>query len=446
MTAPIIKFDPSCFNVDYIPFHNDDNRVQILYGGRDSGKSHEIALKLLIEFMTLDYCKIILVRKVFRSIRDSNFDKIKGLIHQFGFSHLFKINETRLEIKYIHKPDNLIIAGGLDKPEKLKSLNDPTHIWYEEADQITEDDYDTTSLSLRSSKVEVTREYFSFNPAKECWIEDRFFPARETYERPDGKFFKVPSIKKDVSIYHMGYWNNDFISDERIEKLQDLKERNIEKYRVNTLGLWGKGFEGLVFQDYKLIDSIPSSADTYFGVDVGFSNPSTLVEIGHLNGSMYWDEIIYQKKLSTPDLVGLIIKEKSRIGKTPVVVDNASPSVIEELRRAGFNVFECIKGPNSVMAGLEWMTGFNHYITKDSCNIIQNFENYVYEMDKFGKPVDKPVKADDHAIDAGRYAAWLFGFIKGRWLTGGVKVEASSNVSRPRTQVRGGLRKSKFNR
>jgi hypothetical protein len=67
-------------------------------------------------------------------------------------------------------------------------------------------------------------------------------------------------------------------------------------------------------------------------------------------------------------------------------------------------------------------------------------------MDKFGKPVDKPVKADDHAIDAGRYAAWLFGFIKGRWLTGGINVEASSNVSRPRTQVRGGLRKSKFNR
>lgn len=444
--TPTIEFHKTCFNPDYIPFHNDDSRVKILYGGRDSAKSHEVALELLIDLMSLDYCKIILCRKVFRSIRGSIFAKIKGLINQFGFNNLFKINETRLEIKYIHRPDNLIISGGLDDPDKLKSLDDPTHVWFEEADQMTEDDYDTVSLSLRSSKVEKTKEYFTFNPRKECWIEDRFFPKRETYERPDGKFFKVPTTKNDVSIYHMGYWNNDFISDERIQKLLDLKERNFEKYRINALGLWGKGLEGLVFSDYKLINSIPSGADTYFGVDVGVNNPSAVVEIGHLDGTMYWDELIYQRGLTGSDLVGLISEQRSRIGQTPIVVDNASSSVIIELRRAGFNVFECIKGPNSVMDGLEWMNGFNHCITKDSYNIIQNFENYVYEINKFGQPVDKPVKMDDHAIDAGRYAAWLFGFKKERWLTGGVKVEASSNVSRPRTQVRGGLRKSKFNR
>ncbi|MCB0743657.1 MAG: hypothetical protein KDC67_07125, partial [Ignavibacteriae bacterium] len=117
-----------------------------------------------------------------------------------------------------------------------------------------------------------------------------------------------------------------------------------------------------------------------------------------------------------------------------------------ELRRAKFNVFEAVKGSNSVIEGLDWMKGFNQNITKYSTNIIQNFDNYVYEKNKFGEPVDKPIKMDDHAIDAGRYAAWKFGFIEGRWLSGGNQVIALSPTNRTRPTVRGGLRKSKINR
>ena len=98
------------------------------------------------------------------------------------------------------------------------------------------------------------------------------------------------------------------------------------------------------------------------------------------------------------------------------------------------------------MDGINWIKGFRQVITKASVNIIQNFDNYVYGKDKAGNNTEIPVKADDHAIDGGRYAAWLFGFIKGRWLTGGNQVIAQAPTTRTRPTVRGGLRKSKINR
>ncbi|MCA9386043.1 PBSX family phage terminase large subunit, partial [Candidatus Dojkabacteria bacterium] len=337
MMTPIIEFDRTCFNPDYIPFHSDDSRVRIVYGGRDSAKSHEIALRFLIEFMSLDYCKIILFRKVFRDIRVSQFAQLLDLIDQFEFTDMFEVNQNRLEIRYKHRPNSLIMARGLDIADKTKSLKDPTHAWFEEANQITEDDYITASLGLRSSKIERTKEVLSFNPDKECWIENYFFPEKETYERPDGKFMFVPSTKKDVSIYHMGYWNNTFISEERIDKLNYLKERSPDKFRVNALGLWGRGLEGQVFENYNVVDSIPNNADCYFGVDYGFNNPSAVVEIGRFENNIYWDELLYQKGLTQSDLAESIIKLRERIGHTPVVVDSANASLVEELRRAKFN-------------------------------------------------------------------------------------------------------------
>lgn len=210
--------------------------------------------------------------------------------------------------------------------------------------------------------------------------------------------------------------------------------------------MWGSGLEGLVFDSYELIDAIPSQADTYIGIDYGFSNPSAVLEIGHSDGTIYWDELVYQRKLTASDLVERVIELRARIGNKQVVVDSANAALIEELRRAGFNVFEAVKGANSVVDGINWMKGYRQVITKRSVNIIQNFDNYVYAQDKQGNNTDTPVKADDHAIDAGRYAAWKFGFLEGRWLTGGSQVIAHSPTARVRTNVRGNLRKSKINR
>lgn len=441
------KFGIECFNLSYIPFHNDPNPIRIVYGGRDSAKSHEVGLEFLMDLMSLDYCKIVLVRKVYRDIKGSQFEQIVSLIQEFKIEHLFEIKVSPLEIIYKPNPNNRIIAKGLDKAEKAKSMKDPTHAWYEEADQITYDDYITFSLGLRSSKTDVIKEILTFNPGiKTCWINDAFFPAKETYERPDGKFMEIKSTQEGVSIYHMTYMDNEFISKQRVQKLLRLKHISKEKYKVNVLGLWGSGLEGLVFDSYDLIESIPSQADTYFGIDYGFSNPSAVVEIGHSEGSIYWDELVYQRKLTASDLVEKVIEFRSRIGNKPVVVDSANAALIEELRRAGFNVFEAVKGPNSVVDGVNWLKGYRHVITKRSVNIIQNFDNYVYGQDKYGNNTDTPVKADDHAIDGGRYAAWKFGFIEGRWLSGGNQVIALSPTNRTRPTVRGGLRKSKINR
>jgi phage terminase large subunit len=44
-----------------------------------------------------------------------------------------------------------------------------------------------------------------------------------------------------------------------------------------------------------------------------------------------------------------------------------------------------------------------YLVTSDSINLIKEFRGYCWEVDKTGKTTNKPIKKNDHAIDALRY-------------------------------------------
>ena len=146
-------------------------------------------------------------------------------------------------------------------------------------------------------------------------------------------------------------------------------------------------------------------------------------------------------------IVEKINEFKREIGSIPIVVDSSATSLIAMLEQEGYNVFPAIKGPDSVVEGIKFLKGFEkQIITKRSYNLKDNFGKYIYEKNRYKEKTDKPVKSDDHGIDAGRYPAWRFGFLEGRWTENKKEVKASSPPTKRRTQVRGNLRKSKFKR
>lgn len=444
---PEIVFPDELFNPAHKEYINCRERTVLAYGGRDSAKSHSTAQKVLLNLMNEKYYKLVLMRKVAKDIRESNYAEVKSLIQNYKLEQFFDIKDHKMEIIYKPNPKNRIIARGLDDPTKGKSLKDPTAVWFEEANYITEEDYLTTSLGLRSSETDFIQEILTFNPDLETvWINNYFFPDKTTYETPDGRFRRVESTKPDTAIFHFTYLDNAFIDEQRIKNLNYLKDVSIEKYRVNGLGLWGTGLEGLVFEEYEEIDVFPEDSDYYYGLDVGFNSPSAFVRVGHKEKKIYWDEIFYQKKLTDPMIVEKINQHKSEIGSIPIVVDSSATSLISMLEQEGYNVFPAIKGANSVVEGVEFLKGYDHVITKRSYNIKDNFGKYVYEKNRHRVKTDKPVKADDHAIDAGRYPAWKFGFLEERWIENKKTARASSPPTKKRTQVRGNLRKSKFKR
>ncbi len=237
-----IEIDEEVFLPVYRPLLDNDDDIIFLWGGRDSGKTHFIAQRLLMKCMSASYFRCILIRATFATIKDSQFQTLWDLIEDWGLTHLFKRRSNPLEIECIN--GNKFIARGCDKIEKIKSVKDPTDAWYEEGNQITEEQHITIMTTLRSNKAKV-QQWFSFNP--ECDQDYREFWLYESWtgDRP-GLWSGVKtmtvgdeSVELRFTSCHTTYNDNPHVSLERKAIHEYLGQRSKYYYTVYTRGLWG---------------------------------------------------------------------------------------------------------------------------------------------------------------------------------------------------------------
>lgn len=229
--------------------------IEILYGGRDSGKSKFVAQKLTDESLDAEYFRCMLIKQTHESIKDAQWQMIKDNAEQWGIDPLFNFKTSPLGIKC----DNgaTFHARGLDDPGKIRSFTNPSHVWVEEANQITEDGFITILTGLRSDygKIKV---YMSLNPEaltadfREFWIYKLFFAAHEGLLSFSGALTitdpKTGEPMKDKTgtliqvtyrATHVTYFDNPYVTPQRIAFHESLKNSNYYWYQVYTLGLWG---------------------------------------------------------------------------------------------------------------------------------------------------------------------------------------------------------------
>lgn len=251
---PIInlEIDEDVFLPCYRSLLATQSNLNFLWGGRDSGKSYFIAQKLIMDCLSLNYFRCILIKKTAESIKDSQWQVIKDICEEWGVSHLFEFKVSPLEI--VCANGNKFIARGCDKPEKLKSISNPSHAWYEEGNQLTEADYIVATTTLRSSQGDV-QEWFSFNPEAEddyetFWLYKTYFKdhcekgeftfdGTHTLKLPDGTEFTLK-----YSSTHSVYQDNEKVPPSRIARHELLKLTNPYYYKVFTLGQWGRKISG----------------------------------------------------------------------------------------------------------------------------------------------------------------------------------------------------------
>lgn len=108
------------FNKVYQPHITDySKRYEIYYGGAGSGKSYFVAQKLVYKALT-DCRKILVLRKVGRTVKNSVFQLIIDTLVQFKIKDKCKINKTDFSIELPN--GSLFLCSGLDDPEKIKSI------------------------------------------------------------------------------------------------------------------------------------------------------------------------------------------------------------------------------------------------------------------------------------------------------------------------------------
>lgn len=234
-----------------------------------------------------------------------------------------------------------------------------------------------------------TREaiFIDFNPADEfSWVYD-------VADKTGNKLI--------ISTYKNNLAN---LSKEQIAEIEALRDADENLWKVFGLGLRGTSSE-TIYTHFKVVDEMPGRGEQVMGQDFGYNVPSALVDIEFYDGGLYWDEVLYEPKLTTNDLIerykSLLIKQSR-----PIYCDAAEPKTIEELVRSGYNALPADK---DVREGIRKVKSMPLYITKRSVNLLKEIRSYKWKMDKDGRVLDEPVKFNDHAMDAGRYGTFTHG-------------------------------------
>lgn len=109
------------------------------------------------------YNRFLLIRKVAKTIRNSQFSLLKSLINSSGLQEYFKIKDSELAIINEYTKSE-VISAGVDDPEKLKSIFGITSIWIEEATELEYKDFLQIDLRLRGKTKHYKQIILTYNP------------------------------------------------------------------------------------------------------------------------------------------------------------------------------------------------------------------------------------------------------------------------------------------
>lgn len=218
--------------------------INFLWGGRDSGKSHFIAQKLIEKCLSADYFRCILIKKAANTIKDSQWQTIKDIVNEWGLNELFQFIENPLQIKCAN--GNRFLARGCDDIANIKSVKDPSDVWFEEGNQLTLTDFITVVTTLRTNKAEI-QQWFSFNPEapgdyEDFWLYKNFFENRDSYNFTDKWVIDVKDqepVEVTFTSTHTTYHDNKHVKPVRIAFLEQLAVLDPHYYTVFTEGQWG---------------------------------------------------------------------------------------------------------------------------------------------------------------------------------------------------------------
>lgn len=249
---------------------------------------------------------------------------------------------------------------------------------------------------------------------------------------PEGPnhWFKVEWIDKakEKNIIHLHFTMDDNPS---------LDEATKERYRQMFVGVFFQRFilglwvlaEGIIYPNFDKLKHCIKAADIpnkfdYFYVtsDYGITNPQVFLLCGikYIKGKPhvyileeYYNKGIKKNKEGQEEHItktdDMFLRDYKKLIKDidirKVIIDPSATSLINLFRQNSINVKEA---DNSVIDGinlvLNWLDEERIHIVAAKCpNLIREFASYIWDSKAQEKGEDKPIKQNDHALDALRY-------------------------------------------
>jgi phage terminase large subunit len=368
-TSPVVKIQTTQTFQD---LSNNNYRNYIFQGSSRAGKTYNIILWLVINILQQENKVYSIVRKTLPALKGSVLRDLKDILEKLG---LYKSEHWHTVDGYVEIGSNIIEWFSVDDETKVRGRKRDI-CFINEATEVTYDEY--VQLSLRTSE----RMIADFNPS--LWNSFLY-----DMEKQDDTFYTIVTYK-----------DNPFLPQAQIEEIEKLKDRDPNLWRVFGLGLKGVPTR-MVFTHQQMYYDLPQAAKLLgYGIDWGYSDPSTLVAVYKMGDNIFCKELLYLKNITIPDFI-YKIKDLGINPNDDFIADSANPQAIEELRRNGINCKPVKK--NTILHGIDLIKRSHFFVHAESKNLQEELLSYVWKVDKNNKNIDEPIDAHCHIIDPIRY-------------------------------------------
>src|SRR3990167_426835 len=364
----------------------DRHRFRVVNCGRRFGKT-TLAIDQMKARAAIPNSRIAYVAPTYQQSRDIAWKQLRNDCRQAAES----INESRLEIRLVN--GSIIMLRGWEAIETLRG---------QRFDLIVIDE------------VAMMRDFWS------KWQE--IIRPTLTDTRGEGIFISTPkgfnhfydlynleAKDTDFKSFHFTTFDNPHIPKDEIVKAQ--KELTVDRFAQEYEADFRKT-EGLVYKEFDrtrhLYTVLPqqSYVETISGVDFGTHNPAAILTIKKDDDRRYFVDVEYYKSGMTDSQVADYVAAQSF---NKVYPDPESASGVLELERRGVNLRDVIKNKDSVRNGINAVRELfkaNRLFINASCrNLIWELETYAYPDKRADhNEEENPIKENDHALDALRYA------------------------------------------
>lgn len=372
----------------------------VLAGGRGSLKSSTASLEVWLTLLRRPDCHAVVLRKVGNTLRNSVYAQMMWAADVLGITPYCKATVSPMEIIYTPTGQKVMFFG-LDDPGKVKSIKMQRGyvgiVWFEELDQFAgpEEIRNVEQSVLRGGPFSLTLK--SFNPPAAA----RNWANRYVLENKPGKL-----------AHHSTYLTTptEWLGQRFLDDAAHLENTNPIKYRHEYLGeVVGNGTQ--VFDNLHLepisVDQIKHFDRIYNGVDWGWYPDPWAFNRMHYDAGR---RVLY--------IFGEEERQKARNQETAEIVkkwidpdeivtaDSAENKSCDDYRAFGVRCREAEKGPGSVAYSMKWLQGLSAIcIDPERCpRTAREFAEYEYTTTKDGEPTNEYPDADNHHIDAVRYA------------------------------------------
>ena len=351
---------------------NSDKRINVFQGSSRASKTYNILIYFIYKLLNEDNKTLSIVRKTLPALKGSVLRDLKEILIKFD---LYNQNDWHSVDGYYQLGTNMIEWFSVDDETKLRGRK-RDYLFINEATEVSYDEY--IQLMLRTSDLTV----LDLNPSLwKSWIYDL-----------EGQ--------EDVSYNITTYKDNPFLSEVQVKEIEKLQHRDPNLWRVFGLGERGLPTK-MVFSHQQKYSTLPEGSKLLgYGIDFGYQDPCTLLQVHKFNDAIYCQELLYLRNITIPDFI-YKIKDLGINIKDDFICDSANPQSIEELRRQGINAKPVKK--NSILHGIDLIKRSEFFIHNTSTNLENELMNYIWKTDKNGNNLDEPLDDYNHLIDPLRY-------------------------------------------